>query len=504
MEEEITPPEKEASPGIPSPETTPPEMAPLETPPLETIPSGITPPGISSDQGIGPEIKAAELLKTKESPIKKFLPLMKIGLVLLVLLLAFKFFLPKFRRIVKPKEVVLNYWGLWEQKNVIEPIISEFQKEHPNIKIDYLQQYNKDYRERLQSALARGEGPDIFRFHNTWLPMFKNELSPVPPDVFDATSFEATFYPVVRKDLRYGNNYYGIPLMFDCLSLFINKEIFEAAGKIPPGTWDELRKTAIELTVYDQNGRIKTAGVSLGETANIDHWSDILALMMLQNGASLNNPAACTQEAIREVCLGPDALTFYTLFSTTDRVWDETMPPSTYAFATGKVAMIFAPSWRVFNIKEMNPNLQFKIVSVPQLPGQKIAWATYWVEGVSKKSKHQGEAWEFLKFLSKKETMQKLYSEESKTRLFGEIPPRVDMADLYRSDSYVAPFLEQAPYAQSWYLASRTWDNGINEKMIKYFEDAINAVLEGKGTKEALQVAAQGVSQVLSQYQVSY
>ena len=165
--------------------------------------------------------------------------------------------------------------------------------------------------------------------------------------------------------------------------------------------------------------------------------------------------------------------------------------------------MYFAPSWRVFNIKEINPDLKFEIVPVPQLPGNKISWASYWVEGVSKKSEHQEEAWEFLKFLSKKETMQKLYSEESKVRLFGEIPPRVDMASLYQSDPHVAPFLEQAPYARSWYLASRTWDNGINEKMIKYFEDAVNAVLEGKTAKEALQTCAQGVSQVLSRYQAS-
>ena len=323
----------------------------------------------------------------------------------------------------------------------------------------------------------------------------ENELASLPPEVFSAAEFESAFYPVVRKDLRYGANYYGIPLMFDCLSLFINTEVFKAAGKTPPKTWDDLRETAIELTVYDSNGRIKTAGVALGEIANVDHWSDILGLMMLQNGASLADPTDN---------LAKDALIFYTLFTTADHVWDKTLPPSTYAFATGKVAMYLAPSWRIFNIKEINPNLQFEIASVPQLPGNKISWATYWVEGVNKKSELQKEAWEFLAFLSKKETLQKLYSEGSKSRLFGEIPPRVDLADLYKADHYVSSFLEQAPYAQSWYLSSRTWDNGINEKIIKYFEDAVNSVLEGGKPSEALQTCGQGVSQILSQYQVSH
>jgi len=460
----------------------------------EIAPPEMVPPGVSPKEEADPEVKAAELLKARESPIRKFLPFLAVIGIGLLGFLFFKFFLPKLRGLPKMKEVTLTYWGLWEEKGVIEPMIAEFQKENPHIKINYLQQYYKDYRERLQSVLARGEGPDIFRFHNTWLPMFKNELAPVSPDVFDAASFEAIFYPVVKKDLRYGTNYYGIPLMFDGLSLFINSEIFEAAGKTPPTEWDELRKLAIDLRTPAE-GSIQTAGAALGTTGNVDHWSDILALMMLQNGVDLANP---TGE------LAEDALVFYTLFSTTDLVWDETLPPSTYAFATGRVAMYFAPSWRAFNIKEINPNLQFEIVPVPQLPGSKVSWASYWVEGVNKKSDYEKEAWEFLKFLSTKETMQKFYSEASKTRLFGEIPSRVDLADLYQSNPYVAPFLEQASYAQSWYLASRTWDNGINEKMIKYYEDAVNGVLGGGKAKEVLQTCAQGISQVLNQYQVSY
>jgi len=446
------------------------------------------------EEMVSPEEKAAALLKSRESPLKKTLPFFLIVLGFLVLFLGYKFLLPKLRGLKKPKEVTLVYWGLWESKEVMEPVIAEFQKEHPHIKVEYLQKYPKDYREKLQSALAEGRGPDIFRFHNTWLPMFRNELTPVPEEVLSSGEFDSIFYPVAKKDLRLGGSYYGLPLMFDGLGLFINKEIFNSTGKTAPTTWDDLRKTAKELTVYSTDGRIVRAGVALGETANVDHWSDILALMMLQNGADLSNPQGNLAE---------DALTFYTLFSTTDHVWDKTLPPSTYAFATGKLAMYFGPSWRVFEIKEINPQLSFEILPVPQLPGTKISWASYWVEGVSKKSEHQSEAWEFLKFLIKKETLQRLYTQESKVRLFGEIPSRQDMASLYQQDPFVAPFLNQASYAQSWYLSSRTWDNGINDKVIKYFEDAVNAVLEGKSAEESLKTCALGVAQVLSRYQVA-
>jgi len=406
----------------------------------------------------------------------------------------YKFVLPRFFSLGGKNEVSLTYWGLWEEDNVLSTVLADYQSSHPNVKITYERQSPRDYRERLQSALARGEGPDIFRFHNTWVPMLKNELVPVPAGVFDAATFEATFYPVARLDLRVSNTYVGVPLEFDGLGLFINQDIFKAAAKTPPKTWDELRKTALELTVKDSQGKIQIAGVALGRTENVDHWSDILALMMLQNGADLAKPTGSLAE---------DALTYFTIFSQTDKVWDKTLPPSTKAFAGGKLAMYFGPSWEVFEIKMANPRFSFEVVPVPQLPDTNITWASYWAEGVSKKSGNQEAAWEFLKYLSSKEVLQKLYQTASGTRLFGEPYSRVDMASLLENQPYVGAYIKQAPTARSWYMCSRTFDNGLNEKVIKYFEDAVNAINQGKTAKEALATAAQGVSQTLGTYGIS-
>jgi len=170
------------------------------------------------------------------------------------------------------------------------------------------------------------------------------------------------------------------------------------------------------------------------------------------------------------------------------------------AFAGGKLAMYLGPSWRIFNIKEMAPNLNFRVLPVPQLPGANIAWASFWSEGVWEKSAHKQEAIEFLQYLSSRETLEKLYQAQSQLRLFGELYPRIDMAGLLSTNPLLAPFLSQMPYAQSWYLCSRTYDNGINDRIIKYFEDAVNSVNRGSTPQNALSVAAQGVNQLLNQY----
>jgi multiple sugar transport system substrate-binding protein len=427
--------------------------------------------------------------KPKGEVFKKIiLSLLVLGFIVSVVLLVIKVVLPRFQ---KPKEVTLNYWGLWEAENVMQSLITEWESKNPNVKINYSQQSPQEYRERLQSALARNEGPDLFRFHITWLPMLKNELEAVPVEIMSANEFENNFYPVVKENLRSGSSFLGLPLQVDTLALFYNQQIFQAAGKTPPTTWDELRQTALDLTVRDENGRIQTAGVALGTTSNIEHWSDILGLMMLQNGVNLSQPSSNLAE---------DALVFYTIFNNTDRIWDETLPNSTLAFAGGKVAMYFGFSWDVFEIKNINPDLSFQVAPVPQLPGTDIAWASFWVEGVAKRSQHSKEAWQFLQFLSSQESLQELYQAQSQLRLFGELYPYPAMANLLTGNSLVAPFINQAAKAKTWYLCSRTFDNGLNDRMIKYFEDAVNAVNNQGSASEVLKTTSQGVAQLLSQY----
>ena len=169
--------------------------------------------------------------------------------------------------------------------------------------------------------------------------------------------------------------------------------------------------------------------------------------------------------------------------------------------------MYLGPSWRAFEIRLQNPNLRFKTVPVPQLPKTSanepdVNYASYWVEGVSLKSKNKVESWKFLKHLSEKENLQSFYQTASKLRMFGEPYPRVDMETLLSDHPIIGSTVKGAKTAQTWFLQSRTWDGptGINSQINKYFEDAVNAVNSGKEVAKSLEPVASGVIQVLSQY----
>ncbi len=448
------------------------------------------------------QITASPVTPQVANPVKKKFPTKIVAIVggilvlIAILFLVSKLFSGKNSSTTGNGEIV--WWGLWEDSNVVTSIISEYEAANPNVKIKYQRQSKEDYRERLTSAFAKGSGPDIFRFHNTWTPMFKNELDKMPTSIYSVADFASTFYPIASSDLSVGANLVGIPLEYDGLSLYINEEIFEKSGKTIPNTWNELRQTARELTIKDENGTITQSGVALGRTENVDHWPEILGLMMLQNGVDLNKPTGKLAE---------DALDFYTIFSVEDGVWDASQPSSTVAFASGKLAMYLGPSWRAFELRLQNPNLRFKTVAVPQLPKTEaneadVAYASYWAEGVWSRSTNRSEAWKFLKFLSSSENLEKMYSEASKTRMFGEPYSRQDMESVIADHPIIGSTTKGAKSAQTWFLQSKTWDGptGINSQINKYFEDAVNIVNAGKTSKEALIPVAQGVTQVLSQY----
>ncbi|MDD5147359.1 MAG: sugar ABC transporter substrate-binding protein [Candidatus Daviesbacteria bacterium] len=396
----------------------------------------------------------------------------------------------------KPKTqgpITLTFWGLWEDENLIKPLIAEYQKQHPNVSVKYERESSINYRTRVQTQIREGIGPDVFMIHNSWLPMFQTDLASVPSELFTPVDYKNMFYPVVSDSFVSGNQIYGAPMGIDGLALFYNEDILNGVGGKPPKNWQEFIDSATKMTVKDASG-IQTAGAAIGTAGNVDHWSDILGLLLLQQPTvDLNN---LVTPQVTEV------LRFYTGFVTDPRrkTWDVNLPKSTDMFAQGRLGFYFAPSWRAHELRVANPNLKFKVVPVPQLSGKVVSWATFWGVVVSAKSKNTSEAWKFVKYLTSTEAEKLVYQEAAKIRLFGEPYSQVSLSAELSQDPIVGAFVSQGPSYKFWYLASNTFDNGINDEMIKYFEDGINATLAGIDPQTALQTVDKGAKQVLDKY----
>lgn len=444
-----------------------------------------------------------QIQKQKENYFKKYLKWIVAGGIILLLILLFGF-LRKNNKLPMTGKVELNYWGIWEESGVMEGVIADFEAKNPNIKINYKKNSQENYKARLQNKLSKTEVegetdiPDIFRIHQSWIPMFNNDLAIVPTETATKIGLDTDFYKTYRS-LKIGANYKAIPLMYDGLALFYNKNLIEAAGVGAPTTWNDLRIAAEKVAKKEEyGGKITIAGVALGSVDNVDHWSDIVGLMLKQGGV---NPLNSTDdEKIKSV------LVYYSLYRTQYNLWDDTWPASTIAFANGNLGFYFAPSWRTFNLKEINANLAYEIVPVPQLEvedGTKtnVNWSSYWVEGVNANSKYQKEAFKFLEYLSSVEGLQKMFTLGSQIRDFGPISPRKSMSDSMISNVKIKPFVSAADTGENWYLSSRTFDGGLNDEMIKYFGDAINSIVnENKSATDVVPTLRSGINQLKQRY----
>jgi len=427
--------------------------------------------------------------KLSGSPFRNLIPIV-IGLAAIIILVVLGFsVIPKFFKKAEP--ITLNYWGLWEPSSVMQAVIADYESANPSVKITYTMQSPQNYRTRFLAAGTQANSPDIVRIHNTWLPMLKKNLSPAPDTILKSSDL-TDYYPVVTQNFVSSGKVYALPLEIDGLSLIYNVDIFKEVGASPPPDWNTLRKLAFDLTKTNPETLIiERAGVALGTTGNVDNWSDILGLLILQNSG---NPSKPTEIAVQ------DALSFYTLITTQDKSWDASQPNSVYAFATGTVAMIIAPSWQISEIKAINPELNFAVAPAPVLPSANYAWATYWAEAVPLSSKNPEAAWKFIKYLSSSEILQKMYAGASQIRALGEPYPLVSLSPTLANDPLAGPFVTQGPQYKSWYLSSRTYDDGINDQLIKYYEDAINGINAGQTVSAVTSTLDAGVSQVMAKY----
>lgn len=369
--------------------------------------------------------------------------------------------------------VTLNYWGLFEDEETLKPVIEAFVQTHPNIIVNYTKQSPLNYRTRIQTQIREGQGPDIFRIHNSWIGMFLPDLYPAPDSVFKSGEFSNTFYPIASETLMLQGKVYAVPLEIDGLALYYNEDILKAANVNLPKTWLEFIDGARKMTVKNETGQIQTSGAAMGTTTNVDFWPEIISTLFFQQpNVSLQAPAMSE---------GGEVLSFYTSFITDPKrkTWDTTLPSSSNMFASGNLAYFFGPSTQAQVFREMNPSLNFKLAPVPQLGNQSV-WGGFWAEGVSSQSPHPKEAWEFVKFLSSPQALQLIYHQKSQASLLGKPFPRKDMAELLFADPILSVYVTQAPNYKSWYLNSGVSDAGVDDEILQAYQGAIDATLQGK------------------------
>jgi ABC-type glycerol-3-phosphate transport system substrate-binding protein len=402
-------------------------------------------------------------------------------------------------QIIETGPITLTYWGVFERDYDIQPFIEEFQEQNPDIKINYELRSLNNYRSQIESRAGLEGGPDLFRFHNSWGRSIAQVAAIVPTDVARRIDFSNSFYPVVWSDMLRGTTgYFGIPLMYDGLGLFYNRQILREANVMaPPASWEELfgiNGVGNKLVGRNSSNRsLEIGAIALGTTSNVDHWQDIFGLMMYQANANLALPHSTRENTESAKRIFRQAIE--------EELWSSQMPSAINAFAEGRLALMFGVSWRAFDIQKLNPRLDFAVAPVPQLAGSKVGYASYWIEGVANYNKavtqgrfsraqaerRQVAAWKFLEFMHEKERVVRHHAVQAERRLFGEPFARKDLAGNLSENRYLAGILETAEQAKSWYLADKVLSGSYNEELSKAYESYLNNAIDTQKLEQQVQ-----------------
>ncbi len=432
----------------------------------------------------------------------------------------------------KMEPITIDYWRPFDGADAFQKIIKKYNKIHPNITINYRKIRYDEYEEKLINAMAEDRGPDIFSIQNTWVKKYQNKITPLPKKLklaypvkkgtikkrtvptlktkntitlkgLKEKFVDAVYHDVVIKvknNDQEENKIYGLPLYMDTLAMFYNRDLLNNAGiATPPKYWNrEFQEAIKKLSKQDRKGRLIQSGVALGGSENIQRSSDILSLLMMQNGAIMMEDQNVSFHIVpsylekQNYNPGLEALRFYTDFSNPAKevyCWNNTLDNSLKLFAQGKLAIMFGYSYYVPMIKAQSPKLNFSVTNMPQIEksSQKINYANYWVEVVSQKSKHVQEAWDFIHFATTNPEMAKTYLEKTKkpTALRSLVNEQI-------SDIDIGTFAEQVLTAKSWYKGTRPL---AAEKAIKNMIDSANK--KDKKLKEIIQTGADRVQQTI-------
>ena len=287
-------------------------------------------------------------------------------------------------------------WGSKTEVDIIKPIIEEFEKENPTIRVEFMH-IPQNYFQKIHLLFASKTPPDVLFINNLYLPIYADAgvLEPIGEwaewDAYDDNTIRA---------LSWKGKLYAVPRDVSNLVVFYNKDLFDKAGlEYPTEDWT-LEEFLLVAQILTKNG---VFGVSFEEEPLF-----FLPYLMSEGGGIVSDDLS---NIIRENEKSKKGLEFYSNLRKKYHVAplaDESASATmAQLFLQEKIAMHITGRWLVPKYRA-EAKFKWDIISFPKgdagsvVPLDASGWA------VADKSKHKEEAYTFINFISNKKNIEKL------------------------------------------------------------------------------------------------
>ena len=375
------------------------------------------------------------------------------------------------------------FWQFWPTE-VIGPIIAEFEKANPGLKVEMQQLTWQNGFEKIVAAVASGTQPDLCELGSTWVPKFAADgvLSNLTADVADLRE-EYLFW----ESCTLNGSVFGIPWVAGTRALFYNKDLFAKAGldpEKPPETWAEL--TACARKVHAPAAGVYGFGLNTGERYIL--FKKFMPLAW-GNGGTILTPdlRRSTLYSAQNI----QALDFYRSLKPYSLVGKPDVLDM--AFKQGKLGMMISGGWNLSAIPADAPALRFGVALIPRPAagrGSHASFAGSEILVTFAKSKHRAEALKLARFLVARENVIAL------SRATKSVQPALRGAE-------TDPYYETQPHERMFVVQLKTAVAPPAHPKWVEIEDEINAAVEEvlygrKASGEALLEAHKKIEDIIS------
>lgn len=379
-----------------------------------------------------------------------------------------------------------------------QPIAEEFQKLHPEIRINFLApapDYNAGHQQVLRSVVT-GDAPDVF-FSGYHLLAELTETLTARDQITDLAPFieaeggqgflDANFTPQMAALGVVDGVQVGLPVNASSPIMYVNADLVRSVGADPdamPDTWDALVDLAERIREKNEN----VAGMAYDIGGWPDDW--LWQALIYQQGGRLTDPE--TGKAAFDGETGLRALQLTREFVTRGGQgvldWDQ----SRQQFGAGLTGFLFSTPAHVQSIQELvGDRFELKTTTFPLDDKENggVPTGGNAIVLLTQDEAKQRAAWEYAKFVTGPEAQNII------VRITGYLPTNIRatgedfLAPYYRENPNVETAARQADRSMPW----AGYKGGDSVRIWRTQRDVIGQVMRGELTPE------QGLEQIVSQ-----